>query len=127
VNEFAVAKFPLKMFMAANALIIHLSRGRIGSQLGTPSILLPHSIGRKSGRHFINPIVYFFTDGFYFVIGSNYGKDQDTAWFYNLVAQPGTTIEVKGRNISVEASQALGTEPERLWKYASDHHPPYLH
>jgi F420H(2)-dependent quinone reductase len=122
-----VNKFFLKVFMALNTYIIRLSRGRIGSQLGTQTILLLHTIGRKSGRHFITPIAYFYIDDFYFLIGSNWGKDQNAAWFYNLMEQPKTIIEVKGRKITVEAQQAEGTEYERLWKYATKHHPPYLH
>jgi deazaflavin-dependent oxidoreductase (nitroreductase family) len=127
VNGDAVDKFFLKVFMALNTFVIRLSRGQIGSQLGSQTILLLHSMGRRSGRHFVTPIAYFFTDGFYILIGSNWGKAQNAAWFYNLMAQPRTIIEVKGRKIPVEASQAQGTDYDRLWKYATEHHPPYLH
>ena len=127
MNGDAVKKFFLKVFMASNTFIIRLSRGQIGSQLGSQTILLLHSMGRRSGRHFVTPIAYFFTDGFYILIGSNWGKAQNAAWFYNLMAQPRTIIEVKGRKIPVEASQAQGTDYDRLWKYATEHHPPYLH
>ncbi len=119
--------FFLKTFMAINTLAIRLSRGRLGTRLGTQTILLLHTVGRKSGQPHVTPIAYFFTDGFYFLIGSNWGKDTHAAWYYNLVAHPGTTIEVKGREIPVEASQAEGQEYDRLWKYATEHHPPYLH
>ncbi len=120
-------KLFLKLFMAANTFAIRLSRGRIGSRLGTQTILLLHSVGRKSGKKFVTPIAYFFTEGFYFVIGSNWGKDAHAAWYYNLLARPRTTIEVKGRTIPVEATQAEGPDYERLWQYAVDHHPPYAH
>ncbi len=116
-----------KIFMAVNTFFIRLSRGRIGSQLGTQSILLLHTIGRKSGKEFITPIAYFQTDGIYFLVGSNWGKDRNAAWFYNLKARPGTVIEVKGREIPVEAEEAQGSEYERLWIFATSHHPPYLH
>lgn len=116
-----------KLFMATNVFIIRISSGRIGSRLGTQTILLLHTIGRKSGKQYVTPIAYFFTDGFYFLIGSNWGKDQNAAWFYNLMAQPKTTIEVKGKKITVEAREAHGDEYDRLWKYATEHHPPYLH
>jgi len=118
---------PLKVFMALNTFAIRISRGRIGSQLGTQTILLLHTTGRKSGKHFVTPIAYFFTEGFYMLVGSNWGKDRNAAWFFNLMAQPETILEVKGRQIHVEASQAEGAEYDRLWKYATEHHPPYLH
>jgi deazaflavin-dependent oxidoreductase (nitroreductase family) len=120
-------KFFLKLFMAVNVFLIRISAGRLGSQLGTQTILLLHSVGRRSGRHFVTPIAYFSLDGFYFVIGSNWGKEHNAAWFHNLLAQPQTIIEVNGRKIAVRASQAEGEEYERLWKHATEHHPPYLH
>ena len=118
---------PLKLFMAANVFIIRLSNGWLGSQLGTQAILLLHTVGRKSGKHFVTPIAYFYTEGFYFLVGSNWGKNTNAAWFHNLRARPITTIEVKGKAISVEAQQAEGEEYERLWQFAVEHHPPYLH
>lgn len=120
-------KFFLKTFMSLNTLVIRLSGGRVGSQLGKQTILLLHTVGRKSGKHYVTPIAYFFTDGYYFLVGSNWGKDTHTAWYYNLLAKPRTTIEVKGVKILVEASRAEGPEYDRLWKYATEHHPSYLH
>jgi deazaflavin-dependent oxidoreductase (nitroreductase family) len=119
--------FPLKFFMAMNTFAIRVSRGLIGSRLGSQTILLLHTTGRKSGRSFITPIAYFYTDGFYFLVGSNWGKPHQAAWYYNLLAHPTTSIEVQGKTILVEARPADGLEYDRLWKYASEHHPPYLH
>jgi F420H(2)-dependent quinone reductase len=120
-------KFFLKLFMAANVLVIRLSHGQLGSQLSTQTILLLHSRGHKSSKQYVTPIAYFQTDGFYFVVGSNWGKQQNAGWFHNLMAEPHTIIEVKGKKIPVEAHQAEGPEYERLWKHATEHHPPYLH
>ena len=120
-------RFFLKLFMAANTIVIRLSRGRIGSQLGTQTILLLHSVGRKSGKHFVTPIAYFYMEGIYFLVGSNWGKEQNAAWYFNLLAQPRTVIDVRGKSVPVEASLAEGQEYDRLWKYAIEHHPPYLH
>jgi len=120
-------KFFLKLFMAVNVFAIRLSRGQLGNRLGTQTILLLHTTGRQSGRQFVTPIAYFFTDGFYFLVGSNWGKPQQPAWYYNLLAQPGARIEVRGKTIPVEARPANGAEYERLWQFAIEHHPPYQH
>ena len=117
----------IKAFMALNRFALQASRGRLGSQLGTQTILLLHSVGRKSGRPHVTPIAYFYTEGFYFLVGSNWGMDQNAAWYHNLLAQPRTTIQVKGKQIFVEAHQVEGAEYDRLWNYAVAHHPPYLH
>jgi deazaflavin-dependent oxidoreductase (nitroreductase family) len=116
----------IKWFMALNTFLIRVSGGRIGSQLGTQTILLLHNVGRKSGKEYVTPIAYFHLDSFYFIVASNWGKQKNAAWVYNLNAQPRTTIEVRGKTIPVEAAQAEGSEYERLWQYAIEHHPPYL-
>jgi deazaflavin-dependent oxidoreductase (nitroreductase family) len=120
-------KFFLKIFMAMNTFTIRLSRGRLGSRLGTQTILLLHSRGHRSGKRYITPIAYFYTGGFYFLVGSNWGKEQNAGWYYNLLAEPHTTVEVRGRTIPVEAHPAEGLQFDRLWEYAVQHHPPYLH
>jgi len=120
-------KFLLKIFMALNTFAIRVSRGRLGSRLGTQTILLLHSVGRKSGRHIVTPIAYFHMNDYYFVIGSNWGKQYNADWYTNLLDQPSTIIEVRGEKIRVEARQAKGAEYNRLWEYAIEYHPPYLH
>jgi deazaflavin-dependent oxidoreductase (nitroreductase family) len=122
-----VNPFFLKLFMAINVFVIRLSRGRLGAQLGTQTVLLLHTLGRKTGKRFVTPIAYFQTVDFYFVIGSNWGKPQQAGWYYNLLAQPRVQIEVGGRTIPVTARPAEGAEYERLWQFAVEHHPPYLH
>ncbi len=113
--------------MSINVFFIRISRGRLGTKLGTQQILLLHNQGRKSGKEYVTPIAYFFTNGFYFIVGSNWGKDYHAAWYYNLKAHPRTTIEVKGRTIPVEASEAEGPIYDGLWAYAIERHTPYLH
>lgn len=119
--------FPLKVFMAMNIFAIRVSRGRIGSQLGTQTILLLHTTGRHSGRKFVTPVAYFFTDGIYFLVGSNWGKPRQAAWYYNLLENPLTTIEVRGKTIQVKSRVAQNAEYDLLWQYAVKHHPPYQH
>lgn len=120
-------KILIKIFMAMNIFVIRASRGRLGSRLATQNILLLHTVGRRSGRHFITPISYFSMDGYYFLVGSNWGREQNADWYFNLMAQPRTNIEVRGREILVEARQAEGQEYDQLWKKAIQHYPPYQH
>jgi deazaflavin-dependent oxidoreductase (nitroreductase family) len=119
--------FFIKSFMALNTFVIRVSRGRLGTRLARQTVLLLHTVGRRSGRHFVTPISYFQTEGYYFLVGSNWGRQHNAAWYYNLLAQTRTTIEVGGREIPVEARQAEGQEYDRLWKIALERYPPYLH
>lgn len=110
--------FLIKLFMGLNILIIRLSRGYIGTLLLRQTVLILHSIGRHSGKERITPISYFSSDGVYYLVGSNWGRKHNAGWYYNLMAQPHATIEVKGRKIPVEARLAEGREYEHMWGMA---------
>jgi deazaflavin-dependent oxidoreductase (nitroreductase family) len=117
----------LQLFMRINSFLIHASKGKIGARLGKQTILLMHTVGRKTSKLHTTPIAYFtVADGFY-VIGSNWGQEKNAAWYYNLKQKPELTIEVGGREIAVRAREAKGDEYERLWTNAVNHHPDYLH
>jgi deazaflavin-dependent oxidoreductase (nitroreductase family) len=116
----------IKWFMALNSFLIRISGGQIGSKLGAQTILLLHTVGRKSGKMYVTPIAYFYHEGKYLVVASNWGKDSQADWFLNLMEHPRTEIEVEGETIPVEAHEAKGDEYARLWKFATEKHPPYL-
>ena len=118
--------FFIKWFMSFNSFILRISRGRIGSQLGTQTILLLHTTGRKSGQERVIPIAYFDCEGKYLIVASNWGKDHNADWYLNLKKQPRAALEVKGKRIEVQSREATGEEYDRLWKFATEHHPPYL-
>lgn len=116
----------IKWFMSINSFLIRVSRGRIGSQLGKQTILILHTIGRKSGLERAIPIAYFDYEGKYLIVASNWGKDAQADWFLNLRKQPRATIEVKGKSIAVQTYEAQDDEYDRLWKFATERNPPYL-
>jgi len=118
--------FFIRIFMAVNSFFIRVTRGKVGAQLGTQTILLLHSVGRKSGQLRVTPIAYFHYEGRYLIVESNWGRDQHADWYYNLKSQPQTSIEVDGQTIQVQVGFAEGDEYVRLWEYVTKKHPPYL-
>ena len=116
----------IKWFMKINAFLIKISNGKIGGKLGTQTILILHTTGRKSGQPRSIPIAYFFHEGKYLIVESNWGKDNHADWYFNLQKQPQASIEVNGRMIKVNASFAEGEEYARLWEYVTKKHAPYL-
>ena len=116
----------IKWFMAINTLLLRLSHGKIGSKLGTQTVLLLHTTGRKSGEDRAIPIAYFKLDDHYLIVASNWGKEKQAAWYLNLRNDPHAKLEVGGRVITVDAREAQGEEYDRLWKYVTERHPPYL-
>lgn len=115
-----------KWFMAINTFVIRLSRGKVGAKLGTQTILILHTTGRKTGQPRSVPIAYFRDGANFFIVASNWGKDRNADWYLNLQANPQAEIELDGRSFPVTARDAQGDEYARLWKYAGEHNPPYL-
>jgi F420H(2)-dependent quinone reductase len=116
----------IKLFMGINAFLIRLTNGRIGGRLGTQTILLLETTGRKSGQPRVVPIAYFFHEGKYLVVGSNWGRDKYAHWYLNLKKTPRATLTVNGQKILADAHEAQGDEYSHLWEFATEHHPPYL-
>ena len=119
--------FFIKWFMDIHGSILRLTNGRIGSRLGTQTILLLETTGRKTNQPRVIPIAYFFHEGVYLIVASNWGKDKDADWYLNLLKTPRARLTVNGKTIPVDAHAAQGDEYTRLWKFATDRHPPYLH
>ncbi len=115
----------IKWFMAFNSFLLRLSRGRIGSKLGTQTVLILHTIGRTSGQERTVPIAYFQQDGHYLIVASNWGKDKQADWYLNLKKDPHAKLEIDGRLMPVMAREAEGEEYDRLWKFVTQRHPPY--
>ena len=116
----------IKWFMTINAFLIKISNGKIGGKLGTQTILILHTTGRKSGQPRSIPIAYFFHEGKYLIVESNWGKNIHADWYFNLQKQPQASIEGNGRIIKVNANFAEGEEYARLWEYVTKKHAPYL-
>lgn len=115
-----------RWFTDLNAFLIRVSRGRLGSQLGTQSILIVHTTGRKSGQARSTPVAYFEHEDRYLLVGSNWGRPRDADWVLNLRHNPHGWIELKGESFAIRAREAEGEEYARLWQYVTRRHPPYL-
>jgi deazaflavin-dependent oxidoreductase (nitroreductase family) len=105
----------IKIFTSANAFLFRITGGRLGNRMGGQSVLLLHTVGRKSGKPYTTPLSYYRDGDAYLVVASNWGKEDHPAWFYNLLQHPRTTIQVGGTLIPVEARPGEGKEYERLW------------
>jgi deazaflavin-dependent oxidoreductase (nitroreductase family) len=125
-ERYLVTDFLIKWFMTVNALILRISRGRIGGKLGTQTILILSTVGRVSGQERSIPIAYFDHEERYLIVASNWGKEKNADWYLNLKKDPHARLEINGKFLLVVAREALGEEYDRLWKFATERHPPYL-
>jgi F420H(2)-dependent quinone reductase len=114
------------IFTRLNVFVYQVSHGHLGSQLGRQSILLLHTVGRRSGKKRITSLSYYRDGNNYLLVGSNWGKETHPAWFYNLMGQPHATIQVRQNTITVLARQAQGEEYQRLWQQVTNQNQQYV-
>ena len=116
----------IKWFMAISVWLLKISNGRLGSKLGSQSILLLETTGRKSGRQHTLPIAYFERDQRVIIVASNWGRDPHAHWYLNLKSNPRAKLGIRGAWLDAVAHEAEGEEYERLWRWVTNLHPPYL-
>jgi deazaflavin-dependent oxidoreductase (nitroreductase family) len=106
-----------------NAKIIEEFRaneGRVGGPFEGGTLLLLHTVGRKSGVERVNPLAYYPDGDRYVIIASKGGAPTNPDWYYNLLAKPRVTVEVGTETFEVEAVELTGEERELLWKKIVD-------
>ena len=94
--------------------------------MGGQSVLLLTTVGRKSGQTHTTPLSYYRDGNAYLVVASNWGKEAHSAWFYNLLQNSRTTIQVGATVIPVVARPAEGEEYDRLWTLVTSQNDQYL-
>jgi deazaflavin-dependent oxidoreductase (nitroreductase family) len=95
------------------------SNGRLGGALpGWPHarIALVDHTGAKSGTKRTSPVMYHQYGDAIVVAGSKGGQPTNPAWFYNLMANPDTTIQIGPEVRKVHARRATDEERGRLWE-----------
>ena len=105
----------LKAMFKAHAAIYELSDGRIGAWAGLPTLLLSVT-GRKSGKTYSTPLVYFRDADSYVVVGSDGAARRDPQWWKNLQVNPIGVVRAGRKKLEVKATLATGPARERLWK-----------
>ena len=111
-----MAKSIFRTFMALGTYLYKISNGKIGGRISGLEVLLLTTTGRKTGKKRTTPLGYFKDQqGSYIIIGSNAGFDTHPAWFLNLKRQPHVTIQVKDRQVEVDAEVAEPKTRNQLW------------
>ena len=100
-----------------NNVAYRLSGGRVAGRIpsGAPICLLT-TTGRRSGRPRTVPLVYVTDGDDLVVVASRGGMGSHPAWYLNLRADPGATVQVGASTARVRARNATAAERERLWR-----------
>jgi deazaflavin-dependent oxidoreductase (nitroreductase family) len=111
-----MARSFFRIFMALGTYSYKISNGKIGGRISGLEVLLLTTTGRKTGKKRTTPLGYFKDQqGRYVIIGSNAGFDTHPAWFHNLKSKPHVTIQVKDKQLEVDAEVAGPKKRNQLW------------
>jgi len=91
------------------------NQGRVSGDMEGLPILLLTMTGAKSGRTLIRPLCYSRDGDRLVVIASYGGAPRNPPWYHNLLANPVVTVEVGAEKFKAKATQASGTERQRLF------------
>lgn len=89
--------------------------GKVGGYFANNTLLLLHTIGAKSGKERVNPLVTFEDGDRLVVVASKGGAPSHPDWYYNIVANPIVSVEYGTNKFQARASVA--SEPERTQLY----------
>ena len=94
---------------------IQLWRLGLGPLIGRYLMLITHT-GRKSGQLRESPLACVPDgDGGWWVVGSNFGREQHPAWTGNLIAEPRASVSFEGRTTAVHANLLTGEQKAEVW------------
>jgi deazaflavin-dependent oxidoreductase (nitroreductase family) len=97
--------------------------GKVGGQFAGAPMVLITTKGAKSGKTYVNPLVYSRDGDKYVIIASYAGGPKNPSWYHNLVAHPTPTLEIGGERFQAKATFPSGAERERLFNQQASQMP----
>jgi deazaflavin-dependent oxidoreductase (nitroreductase family) len=94
------------------------SRGRytLGSLLSGLPVVMLTTVGARTGRPRMVPILGLPFSGGLGVIASNFGQHRHPGWYYNLRAHPDAEVVVDGVRRRVRAVEADADQRAEIWR-----------
>lgn len=101
------------------------NHGRVGGHFESAPLLLLHTIGKRSGKPRVNPVMYLRDGERYLIFASKGGADTHPDWYHNLKAHPDAQIEVGDGTIDVKTEEIQGPERDRLYERQASLYPAF--
>ena len=103
----------------------HLWDSSVAGGPGPLPTLLLFTVGRKSGKESIMPLLYGEVKGGYAIIASKGGFPTHPGWYHNLRAQPEVKVKVANDEFQATTRDATGPEREKIWAQMAKMYPPF--
>ena len=97
--------------------------GKVGGPFDGAPLLLLHTIGKRTGKERVHPLMYQQRGNDYVIFASKGGAPEHPDWYYNLLANPEASVEVGNKTQSVRAYVADDNEREPLWEKQKQDYP----
>lgn len=92
---------------------------------GYTTHLLLRTVGRKSGRIFINPLAYGMINNEVTIIASKGGAEQHPSWYLNLTAREEVEFQIATQAFRGTWREPQGDERESVWQQRVAAYPPF--
>jgi deazaflavin-dependent oxidoreductase (nitroreductase family) len=99
--------------------------GKDGYEWRGTTILLLSTVGRKSGKDYIHPLIYRDYGKDYLIVASKGGSEVAPDWFLNLEASPEVSVQIKGETFRAHARVATAQEKPAMWQHMLEVWPDY--
>jgi deazaflavin-dependent oxidoreductase (nitroreductase family) len=102
------------------------NRGKVGPPFEGAPLTLVHHRGRKSGREYVNPVMYMPSDddpAVMYIFASKAGDPKNPAWYYNLVDAGSAEVEVGTETFPVTVTEVTGPERDRVYAEHAGRYP----
>jgi deazaflavin-dependent oxidoreductase (nitroreductase family) len=104
-----------KVVPHVDRLLHKVSGGRLILSGGMLPSLMLTTTGAKSGLQRTTPLATKPEDDHWYVVGSNFGRDNHPAWTANLIANPDAVVSFRAREVPVRAHLLTAEEKAELW------------
>lgn len=89
--------------------------GKLNGNFAGAPVLLLHTIGARSSKERVNPLMYQDLGGPLAVFATKGGAPTHPDWYYNVLAHPDLTAEIGTDTRRFRARVAPGVEREPIW------------
>ena len=98
--------------------------GKVGGNFAGAPLLLLHTVGARTGKERVNPMMYQDVGGGRVaVFASKAGMPTNPDWYHNLVAHPDVTAEIGTETRHFHARVATSSEREPIWSKQKSEYP----